>query len=243
MLASCSAKKASDSTAREIIQDFWHGQYEYTKTSYLGKNPQIIVGEMEGKLISDPYQQYERAVNVSETEGITEQYWYIQDGKIVYNVKMSVGDTLNQWSSYESDVKGSALYIKENLSFNFEREETISGKEVCVYRAQYEDELYVDYSQLPKEEQNEITEITVPYIADIEYYIDFSENEVVRIRIDGTNSARAGAIASLMYSGMSQKEAEKEMQEKETVEPYEMIIDIKAYNEDIKIEVPQYKTD
>lgn len=95
----------------EIIRDFWHGQYEYTITSYLGKNPKIITWEMEGKLISDPYQQYEQAVNVSETQGITEQYWYIQDGRVKHNIKMSVGDTPNQWLSYESDVKGSALYI------------------------------------------------------------------------------------------------------------------------------------
>ena len=41
-----------------------------------------------------------------------------------------------------------------------------------------------------------------------------------------------------MYSGMSQEEAEKKIQEKETVEPYEVIIEIKAYNEKIEIDVP-----
>lgn len=242
LLVSCSENQPSDSMAEKIIRDFWQGQYEYTKTSYLGKNPKIITEEMEGKLISDPYQQYERAVNVSETEGISEQYWYIQDGKVVHNVKMSVGDTPDQCLSHESDVKGSALYIKDDLSFNLDRKESISGRDVYIYRAQYEDELHIDYSYLPEKEVNDITEISVPYTTEVEYYIDFSKKEVLRIRIDGTGSARAGAIANLMYSGMSQEEAEKKIQEKETVEPYEVIIEIKAYNEKIKIEVPQYKT-
>lgn len=238
---SCGKDQPSDSAAEAIIQDFWQGDYEYTRTSLhkIEENPEVVDEAAEGKLIADPYQQYEQITGGSETQGIVEQYWHMRDGKVEHYIKISIGENPDRWMSFESDVKGSALYVKENLTFAFEGEESISGRDVYVYRTQYEEELTVDYSQLPEEEQNGLTEIVVPYTAAMEYYIDFSAKEVVRIRIDGTGGAKASATANLMLSGMPREEAEKEIRENGIEESYEIRIDIKNYNGEIEIDVPE----
>lgn len=77
-------------------------------------------------------------------------------------------------------------------------------------------------------------------MAAIEYYIDFLEKEVVQIRIDGTDSAKAAEITNLIFSGMDQEEAEKEINDnKEIQESYESIMDIKNFNTKIEINIPE----
>ena len=92
MLISCTRGSPSDSEAEEIIHDFWEGDYEYTVYSKHGEGSERFHEEVKGKLISDPYQQYEQAVDASETQGIVEQYWYMQGENVVYNMKMSVSN-------------------------------------------------------------------------------------------------------------------------------------------------------
>ncbi len=239
---SCGKSEPSDYNAEEIIDAFSHGDYEYTRISYhkIGENPKIVDEEVEGKLISNPYQQYEQTKDASDTQGISEQYWYMRDGNVVHKIKMSITDIPDNWMTVQSDVKGSDVYLKEDLTFAFDREELVSGRKVHVYRAQYEDKLTTDYSQLPEEQRNGFTEITVPYMAVIEYYIDFLEKEVVQIRIDGTDSAKAAEITNLIFSGMDQEEAEKEINDnKEIQESYESIMDIKNFNTKIEINIPE----
>ena len=77
-------------------------------------------------------------------------------------------------------------------------------------------------------------------MAVIEYYIDFLEKEVVQIRIDGTDSTKAAEITNLIFSGMDQEEAEKEINDnKEIQESYESIMDIKNFNTKIEINIPE----
>ena len=83
MLISCTKGSPSDSEAEEIIHDFWEGDYEYTVYSKHGEGSEQSHGEVKGKLISDPYQQYEQAADASETQGIVEQYWYMQGENVV----------------------------------------------------------------------------------------------------------------------------------------------------------------
>ena len=73
----------------------------------------------------------------------------------------------------------------------------------------------------------------------MEYYIDFSENEVVRIRIDMTGAAKAGEIANLMFSGMTREEAEEQLRQNGTEETYEMFYDIQNFNGPMEINAPQ----
>ena len=98
-----------------------------------GEGSERFHEEVKGKLISDPYQQYEQAVDASETQGIVEQYWYMQGENVVYNMKMSVSNRPDYWTTFESGAKGSDMYIK-------------------VDRTQFEEEHVADYSQLPEEE-------------------------------------------------------------------------------------------
>lgn len=240
MLTACGRNQPSDAKAEEIIHDFWQGDYEYTQTVYstIGEEQRKLYGETRGKLISDPYQQYERAADASE-QGITEQYWYTRDGQVVYNFKAPTADSLNHWTTIQSGVKGSCAYIKEGQPFVFDREETISGRKSYVYRARFEEEYAANYSRLPEEERNGVTEIAVPYRMDVEYYIDFSENEVVRIRLDMTDAAKAGEIANLMFSGMTREEAEEQLRQNGTEETYEMFYDIQNFNGPVEINAPQ----
>lgn len=135
MLISCTRGSPSDSEAEEIIHDFWERDYEYTVYSKHGEGSERFHEEVKGKLISDPYQQYEQAVDASETQGIVEQYWYMQGENVVYNMKMSVSNRPDYWTTFESGAKGSDMYIKEDLAFTFDREETVSGRKVCVPHA------------------------------------------------------------------------------------------------------------
>ena len=73
----------------------------------------------------------------------------------------------------------------------------------------------------------------------MEYYIDFSENEVVRIRLDMTDAAKAGEIANLMFSGMTREEAEEQLRQNGTEETYEMFYDIQNFNGPVEINAPQ----
>lgn len=239
MLISCTKGSPSDSEAEEIIHDFWEGDYEYTVYSKHGEGSEQSHGEVKGKLISDPYQQYEQAADASETQGIVEQYWYMQGENVVYNMKMSVSNRPDCWTTFESGAKGSDMYIKEDLAFTFDREETVSGRKVCVYRTQFEEEHVADYSQLPEEDGKVPEKFTLPFTMVMEYYIDFTEKEVVRIRLDGTDSARAAEIANLMYSGMTQEEAEEEFRENGSEETYEVIYDIKNFNGAVEIDPPE----
>lgn len=249
MLVSCGRNHPSDSEAEEaipdseaeeIIHDFWQGDYEYTQAMYYkaGEERNKPYGEIHGKLISNPYQQYEQAADASE-QGIVEQYWYMQDGQVVYNFKTPAANAPSHWTTIRSGEKGSCVYIKEELSFAFDREETISGRKVSVYRAQSEEEYTADYSKLPKEDRNGITEITIPYTMDVDYYIDFSQKEVARIRLDVTGSAKASAVASRMFSGMTREEAEQELRENGIEETWEIIYDIKNFNGEIEIDAPE----
>lgn len=63
-------------------------------------------GEIHGKLISNPYQQYEQAADASE-QGIVEQYWYMQDGQVVYNFKTPAANAPSHWTTIRSGEKGS----------------------------------------------------------------------------------------------------------------------------------------
>lgn len=134
---SCGKSEPSDYNAEEIIDAFSHGDYEYTRISYhkIGENPKIVDEEVEGKLISNPYQQYEQTKDASDTQGISEQYWYMRDGNVVHKIKMSITDIPDNWMTVQSDVKGSDVYLKEDLTFAFDREELVSGRKVHVYRA------------------------------------------------------------------------------------------------------------
>ncbi len=239
MLISCTRGQPSDSEAEEIIHDFWQGDYEYTVYSRHGESLERSLGEMEGKLISDPYQQYEQAADASVVQGIVEQYWHMRDGNVEHHFKMSVSNRPDYWTTIETGTKGSDLYIKEDLTFTFDREETVSGRELCVYRTQYEEECVADYSQLPEEDGKVPEKFTLPFTMVMEYYIDFTEKEVVRIRLDGTDSARTAEIANLMYSGMTQEEAEEEFRENRSEETYEVIYDIKNFNGAVEIDPPE----
>lgn len=234
-------EQLSDSQAAEIIHDFYQGDYEYTQTAYykMGTNSETRVDEVEGKLIADPYQQYEQCVNTSEVQGIAAQYWYMQDENVVHNLKFSFTDKPDYWMTTETDIKGNVLYKKDDLSFVFAGEEVVDGRDVYVYSAQYEEESTVDYSELPEEKRNGFTKISIPYMVNLDYYIDPQAKEVVRIGIDHSEGITAGEIANLMFSGMTREEAEREVSENEPMESHWIIMDIKNFNGEIKIDVPE----
>lgn len=230
-----------DAQAEAIIQDFYEGSYEYTSTTYrqVGDQPETVDYQVEGKLISDPYQQYEQVANASEIQGIVEQYWYTQDEKTVHNMKLAAENKSGEWMTFEDGIKGNVMYQKEGLPFEFDREETISGRKVYVYRAEYEEEFVADYSMLPEEDRNGVTEVRLPYIIILDYYIDPQAKEVIRIEMDPSDSARTSEIAHLMVNGSTQEEAEKEVSKNKNLDSARQVIDIKNFNGEITIDAPE----
>lgn len=240
---SCVDRKPSEEQLSKIIDNFRAGDYEYITTWYnVGPDHQKEMSYvLEGKKIDLPYEQYEKVTDYSGYQGLIEQYWYTKDEDIIYSIKVKASNHENGvWITNRGAEKETDLYAKEGLSFVYDRKEIISGKVIHVYLTQYETE--VNSAEPILESAGNVQNndpITLTCKMKLEYYIDFSSEEVIRIIIDESDIIRANGILAQITSGKTKTEAESIVDEDGSYDSIEGVIDIMNFGNDIFIEPPE----
>lgn len=222
-------KHLSDEEATEIIRKFGNSNYEYIITTFRTNNGQReVVNEAEGVIIAEPYEQYEKVID-SEAQGMTEQYWCNKNGDVEYYIAVQTNPEEKQWMLMGDDAtKGSDLYSRNDLKFQFDRTEYILDNDVDVYQAKYQT---TSSYQNNAENSTEQTEIT--YTITVEYFIESKTEKILQIGITN-DSGKEIEIMNQMNIGMSQKEAE-DFVEENGYEKVEQTIEIKKSGSDVKI--------
>lgn len=219
----CGSDSSKNKKFNTIIENFRNGNYEYTSKGYSIESGQgkKYLYEMQGKLIADPYQQYE----IGEME---EVYVYEKDGKIFEDMRLSTSDGEIKSISFESD-KGSDLYIRENLEFTYLRDEIVDNSKLSVFSSEYEKTNVI---------AGKDRKISLPSKIKLEYYVDLEKEVVKKIVVDLSDSEKVDQIGRLMLEGKSEKDAKKLVDNCDESSIMKVDIDIHNFDGDIVIERP-----
>ncbi|MCI6466252.1 MAG: hypothetical protein MSA90_12385 [Faecalicatena sp.] len=207
----------------DIIEQFRKGNYEYTLKGYSyepGQGEKCLY-EMQGKLISDPYQQYEKG-------NMEEVYAYEKEGSIYRDIKLSTNDGKNKYITYKAE-KGSELYIRDNLKFTYIRDEKVDDCKLSVFSSEYEKENVIADSNM---------RITLSCTIKLEYYVDLKTEVVQRIIVDLTESDKVDEIGGLILNGITEDDAKEIVDARSNMSSMKVVIDIKNFGGDIKINRP-----
>ncbi len=213
----------------EIVEEFQQGNYEYRKISTSGPDRKEVFA-CEGKVIRDPYEEYVRVADeYAELSSAQSETYYTGDvSGYRAQVKSPDGSIVEQ-----QDIQPPALYgYGEDLSFSYDRSESVDGVQCDVYASEYGDTVGGEADR----PNTEAMEITIRQ----EYYIDPNKKQVVRVDTDLGEWNRASAIANEMMSAastgnpISLEEAEKNVENRDFSSGE--ILEISNFNGDIDVQ-------
>ena len=186
-LMACSGHMDQEEAA-DIVNEFHNCNYEYIKTSVSGVNDDVS-SVFEGRIIANPYEEYYRVSDdFSAASVLQEAYISGAGSNYTMQAKDSSGNIVVQQNTQPSPRYG----YGEDLSFTFDRTETIDGAVCEVYKTEYQDTAGGEPS-LPNTEEVEFT-------IRQEYYINPESRQVVRVDTDLEDRVRANEIIMIMQN-------------------------------------------
>ena len=197
-VSSCSNNKNQEEIAN-IVQEFHNSNYEYIKTSITGANDDVT-SIYYGKLIANPYEEYVHIDDkFSDSFIVQEMYYYENADGFIVQTKNADGSIVVQ-----ENINPPYPYYGYNkdLSFTFDRKETVDGVECDVYKTEYKDTVGGE----PDRPNTVPIEVIIPQ----EYYINMDQKQVVRVDTDLRDLSKANGIINIMQSQGVSLETAKE---------------------------------
>ena len=173
--------------AADIVNEFHNSNYEYIKTSVSGVNDDVS-SVFEGRIIANPYEEYYRVSDDFSAASVCRKLYKRSGLKLHHAGQRLSGNIVVQQNTQPSPRYG----YGEDLSFTFDRTETIDGAVCEVYKTEYQDTAGGEPS-LPNTEEVEFT-------IRQEYYINPESRQVVRVDTDLEDRVRANEIIMIMQN-------------------------------------------
>ena len=221
-LMACSDHMDQEEVA-DIVNEFHNSNYEYVKTSVSGVNDDVL-SVLEGRVIADPYEEYYRVSDDFSADSVLQEAYISGTGpNYTIQAKDSSGNMVAQQNVQPSPRYG----YGQDLSFTFDRNETIDSTACEVYKTEYQDTAGGE-ANLPNTE-----EIAFPIRQ--EYYINPESRQVVRVDTDLEDRTRANEIIMLMQNqNLSLEEAEEQVENRDLSSGE--ILEVSHIGDDIQID-------
>lgn len=207
LLFGCNSAINIDKTGIEkIVETFYEADYDYERITetYNKDTDTYSTVAIEGQVFNKPYKEHYKVVS-SESEQIAKEV-YIENNKA--RILTNEG-----WVT-QTVSRGRPTGFGKVREFKLEREESVDGKIVEIYTAEYTEKVSQLY-QLQKE---------LEYTVKQEYYLDKERQMLIRIVTDWTDRNEKIAVANDMSAnGVSLEQAQNNvvllptLQQKETL--------------------------
>ena len=209
------------------VADFYQAEYDYEKfivtfDKDTDKRSEVI---SEGLVLQDPYKEHIKVVS-SKNEALWKEIYYEKSeisGKVDAYIATKDGWVLQRVTRNRPHGYG------EDLHFKFDREDTIDGKDVEIYTAEYTKNISEAYQI-----QDDLT-----YTVKQEYYLDKDRNILIRVVTDLSDMSEKIAIANDMSANRSTiEEAENNFEQINGLQQKE-ILNIYNYGNPTEIKWPE----
>lgn len=232
LLIGCANKSNLNENATNIIEDFLTGNYEYTISYYeiASDGSENMMYAYDGKLITEPYQQYEKLTESSPEETTIQEIYCYEKNKTIYaNILFCDEMSDEKWVYERPYQKLNYLYLKSGLDYKYDHSEMNGRLKVDIFTAEYE---IITFST------NESKKKDLPCKIKLEYYVDLESQKVTKLIADMEDFSKASHVANYMLEGLTREEAERKVKE-EGFRSSKVVLVVKNFNGDVFIEVPK----
>lgn len=204
----------------KVLNTLYNSSYEYKKIT---KNNDEISLVMEGKVVNQPFKEYQKIIQSTGISLFSECYTFEKNHQIKSVIKTEDGFLESE------SIRNYPFGYGYQLNGTLQNTEQRDGKAIEIYITQYEENI------------GELYRLKGKLIATIsqEYIIDKESHSVLQMTTDLTDRSKCIAIANSMSSeDLSLEEAKKKLTEEQYNKTIE-IIEFSNYNGDISIQLPK----